>query len=195
MSCWNVAIRSRVSDFFGWSEPSSGETGGGIASSVASSRITSLHLPGVLRSTGITRLGGPACGSAPMTPLILMLSTSPRGNAVSFSDGAQVRPRQGLPPCWFNTLPIALGPSRRDGRSELPVEAAPSVARGCPCHLAGRSLPASCLQLARWKPSFALPRPRIPETFGVTIQIANRAEHGRPGAAGYRYRRTSPPRA
>ena len=37
-----------------------------------------------------------------------------------------------------------------------PVESAPSVGRGCPCHLAGRSLPASCLQLARWKPSFGI---------------------------------------
>ena len=27
---------------------------------------------------------------------------------------------------------------------------------GSPCHLAGRSLPASCLQLARWKPSSAI---------------------------------------
>ena len=30
------------------------------------------------------------------------------------------------------------------------------MGRGCPCHLAGRSLPASCLQLARWKPSFGI---------------------------------------
>jgi len=45
-----------------------------------------------------------------------MLSTSPHGNAVSFSYGAQVWPRQGLPPCWFNTLAIALGPSLRDGQ-------------------------------------------------------------------------------
>ena len=44
-----------------------------------------------------------------------MLSTSPHGNAVSFSYGAQVRLRQGLPPCWFNTLAIALGPLLRNG--------------------------------------------------------------------------------
>ncbi len=37
-----------------------------------------------------------------------MLSTLPYGNAVPFSYEAQVRPRQGLSPCWFNTLAIAL---------------------------------------------------------------------------------------
>lgn len=50
-----------------------------------------------------------------------MLSTSPHGNAVSFSYEAQVWPRQGLPPCWFNTLAIALGPLLRNGLSALPV--------------------------------------------------------------------------
>ena len=30
------------------------------------------------------------------------------------------------------------------------------MGRGCPCHLAGRSLSASCLPLARWKPSFGI---------------------------------------
>ena len=42
-----------------------------------------------------------------------MLSTLPYGNAVPFSYEAQVRPRQGLSPCWFNTLAIALASGYR----------------------------------------------------------------------------------
>jgi hypothetical protein len=38
---------------------------------------------------------------------LLMLSTSPHGDAVSFGYEAQVRPRRGLAPRWFGTLAIA----------------------------------------------------------------------------------------
>jgi hypothetical protein len=36
-----------------------------------------------------------------------MLSTSPRGDAVPVDYGGQADPRQGLTPCWFDTLTIA----------------------------------------------------------------------------------------
>jgi len=36
------------------------------------------------------------------------------------------------------------------------LEAKPSMGRGYPCHLAGRSLQASCLPVARWNPRFAI---------------------------------------
>jgi len=39
-----------------------------------------------------------------------MLSTSPRRDAVPVDYGTQARPRQGLPPCWFDTLTIARVP-------------------------------------------------------------------------------------
>ena len=42
-----------------------------------------------------------------------LLSTSPRGDAVTFGYEVQTQLRQGLPPCWFDTLASALvQPSR-----------------------------------------------------------------------------------
>ena len=38
-----------------------------------------------------------------------LLSTSPRGDAVTFGYEVQTQLRQGLPPCWFDTLASALG--------------------------------------------------------------------------------------
>ena len=46
---------------------------------------------------------------------LLMLSTSPRGDAVSFGYGSQAGHRQGLAPCWFSTLAIAQPPARAGG--------------------------------------------------------------------------------
>ena len=44
-----------------------------------------------------------------------MLSTSPRRDAVPVGYGTQARPRQGLPPCWFDTLTIARVPGLPSG--------------------------------------------------------------------------------
>ena len=46
-----------------------------------------------------------------------MLSTSPRRDAVPVDYGTQARPRQGLPPCWFDTLTIARVPGLPPGAS------------------------------------------------------------------------------
>ena len=180
--------------------------GYGISSYDVSSRTPILHLPGALRSPGVTRLGVPACGSATMAPLtpagqvvapgrshrfmhrifcpfrlqpplvapvawlvsttrrtvesdrriqpthqgrasptsvglrlgyagsprrqaesssssyglvihLPMLSTSPRGDAVPVDYGRQAGSRQGLPPCWFDTLVIARVPGLPPGAS------------------------------------------------------------------------------
>jgi hypothetical protein len=49
-----------------------------------------------------------------------MLSTSPRGDAVPVDYGGQAGPRQGLTPCWFDTLAIARVRSLRDRAQAIP---------------------------------------------------------------------------
>jgi hypothetical protein len=74
-----------------------------------------------------------------------MLSTSPRRDAVPVGYGTQARPRQGLPPCWFDTLTIARVPRLPPG-AFIPTT---RIARGAAHGLESRRMMTSAARMAK----------------------------------------------
>ncbi len=109
---------------------------------------------------------------------LLMLSTSPRGDAVSFGCEAQVRPRRGLAPRWFSTLAIALAAVSDRRVFGLPPGAWRRRSRGFHPGLGGGDPAVSTRGSAE-----AVPR------------VAIRLSPGKPGAeaTGHRVHAASPP--